>query len=42
MGKGKGRYNKDCERSRQERQQTKEKYGSKTAIKLRKKLTGVD
>ena len=42
MGKGKGIYNKDCERSRQEKQQTKEKYGSQTAIKLRKNLTGVD
>ena len=40
MGKGKGQYNKDCQRSRQEKQQMKGKYGSITAMRLREKLTG--
>ena len=40
MGRGKGQYNKNCKRSRQEKQQTKGKYGSPTAIRFRKKLTG--
>ena len=42
MGRGKGQYNKNFKRSRQEKQQTKGKYGSPTAIRLRKKLTGKD
>ena len=40
MGKGKGQYNKDSERSRQEKQQMKGKYRSITAMHLREKLTG--
>ena len=42
MARGKGRYNKDCERSRQEKKQINGKYGSLTAMRLRKKLTGED
>ena len=42
MGRGKGRYNKDCERVRQEKKEKKGKYGSQTAMRLREKLTGED
>ena len=42
MGRGKGRYNKDCERGRQEKKEKKGKYGGQTAIQLREKLTGED
>ena len=39
MGRGKARYNKDCERSRQEKEQMKGKYcGGQTAIDLKKKV----
>ena len=36
MGKGKGQYNKDTERARQE----KNREGSPTAMRLKEKLTG--
>ena len=42
MGRGKGRYNKDCERVRQEKKEKKGRYGGQTAIRLREKLTGED
>ena len=42
MGKGKGHYNKDTERARQEKQQMRGKYRNPTAIRLRKKLTGIN
>ena len=42
MGRGKGRYNKDCERVRQVKKKKKGKHGSQTAIRLREKLTGED
>ena len=42
MGRGKRRFNKDSERSRQEKKQVKGKYGSPTTIHLREKLTGED
>ena len=40
MGKGKGHYNKDTERARQEKQQMRGKYRNPTAVRLREKLTG--
>ena len=42
MGRGTGRYNKDCERVRQEKKEKKGRYGGQTAIRLREKLTGED
>ena len=42
MGKGKGHYNKDTERARQEKQQMRGKYRSLTAIRLREKLIGIN
>ena len=42
MGKGKGHYNKDTERARQEKQQMRGKYRNPTAIRLREKLTGIN
>ena len=40
MGRNKGYYNKDCERSRQEKQQMGGKYKNETAVPLKEKLTG--
>ena len=40
MERGKGHYNKDCERVRQEKQQLRGKYRNSTAVRLREKLTG--
>ena len=40
MGRGKGHYNKDKERVRQQKEQLRGKYRSHAAICLSKKLTG--
>ena len=40
MGKGKGHYNKDTERARQEKNREGRKFGSPTAMRLKEKLTG--
>ena len=39
-GKGKGHYNKDTERARQEKNRVGRKFGSPTALRLKEKLTG--
>ena len=40
MGRGKGYYNKDTERVRQQKQQLKGKYKNATAVRLKENLTG--
>ena len=40
MGRGKGHYNKDRERERQQRDQYIGKYKNYTTMRLREKLTG--
>ena len=40
MARGKGHYNKDCERARHQKKQYAGKYKNPTAVRLREKLTG--